>query len=179
MENKVQEPVVEPKVSDTTIDPVAELKAESAKEIAGLNRRISQMDKALKDAELAKLNETERAKAEIELAKTERDNILKETEQLKRARMIDVAIVDAGLPLDFANRIKGTTEDEIKEDVKVLKEWLDKTVNQKIAETTNQILSGKAPTQSAPPAGSITRASFEALSQVDKNKVLAAKTKIV
>jgi len=160
-------------------DPIAEAKAEAAKEIAGLNRRISQMDKALKDSELAKLTEAERAKAEIELAKTERDMILKETAQIKLDAYKEKSLAQMGIPLELAKHLSGNTEEEIASNLKELKDLLDKTVNKKITETTNQLLSGKAPNQSTPPAGTITRAAYEALSQMDKTKVLAAKTKIV
>ena len=160
-------------------DPVAEAKAEAAKEIAGLNRRISQMDKELKDAELAKLSESERAKAEIELARVERDNLLKETAQIKLDAYKDKTLVQMGIPLELRKHLSGDTEEDIASNAKELKDLFEKTVNQKVTETTNQILSGKAPNQSTPPTGTITRAAYEALSQMDKTKVIAAKTKIV
>lgn len=180
MENEVQEQA-NVQVSDTTVkpDPVAEAKAEAAKEIAGLNRRISQMDKELKEAELAKLSESERAKAEIELARVERDNLLKETAKIKLDLFKEKSLVNMGIPATLAKHINGNTEEEITLNVKEFKDYMDSVVNQKITETTNQILAGKAPSQSTPPAGTITRAAYEALSQVDKTNVLKAKTKIV
>lgn len=99
------------------------------KEIAGLNRRISELEKIAKqkDEELKKalrekMTEEERKKAEKEDLEKEKLSIAKE----KRELTVMKALAKAGLdPEKFARRIVGDTQEEIEQDVQDLKALLD------------------------------------------------------
>lgn len=99
------------------------------KEIAGLNRRISELEKIakqkdeeLKKAQREKMTEEERKKAEREDLEKEKLSIAKE----KRELNVMKALAKAGLdPEKFARRIVGDTKEEIEQDVQDLKALLD------------------------------------------------------
>lgn len=99
------------------------------KEIAGLNRRISELEKItkqkdeeLKKAQREKMTDEERKKAEKEDLEREKLSIAKE----KRELAVMKALAKAGLDPDkFARRIVGDTQEEIEQDVNDLKALLD------------------------------------------------------
>jgi hypothetical protein len=122
------------------------------KEIAGLNRRNSELEKALKEKEdhekeleLKSLDEKERSKRELELAKEEKKKIEEETQKLKIERIIDKSLFDVGLPQEFAKHINGETEEEIKDDISGLNEFINKQVEDRIEKEINKRLSGNKP----------------------------------
>lgn len=83
--------------------------------------KLSNLETELAKERKAKMTEAERIEAERKEFE-ERSKALAERE---RKLTIIEALAGAGLPADFANRISGTTEDEIKADAKALKEYLD------------------------------------------------------
>lgn len=115
------------------------------KEISGLNRKISEDEKVIKQKELEKLGEKERAAAELEIARKEREKIENETRELKRQRIVDAALIDAGIPIEFAKRINGQDEAEIQADVKAFKGYIDSLVNALKEKAVAEALAGKAP----------------------------------
>ena len=137
-----------------TTDAVREMIAEavnaasetSKKEIAGLNRKNSELEKQLSDERKAKMTEAERATAELEELRTAAERERKEVHKLQRERWIDQALTDAGLSLDFANRITGENQEEVQADVKKfaeifgskVKETSDKEVNGRLGNTPPQ-----------------------------------------
>ena len=116
-EEQVQ--VEEPKVEPT--DKLAELEEKYKKELAGLNKRNSELEKKVKATEAEKMTEAERLEAERKELQAEKDAIKREKINLQ----ITKELASVGLPADFANRISGETEDEIKADVKALNKYLD------------------------------------------------------
>ena len=111
--------VEEPKVEPT--DKLAELEEKYKKELAGLNKRNSELEKKVKATEAEKMTEAERLEAERKELQAEKDAIKREKINLQ----IIKELANVGLPADFANRISGETEDEIKADVKALNKYLD------------------------------------------------------
>jgi len=128
---------------------------ERKKEISGLNRKISEDEKVIKQKELEKLTEVEREKALTEIAKQERLKEQELTKSLIRERIVDKALVDAGIPLEFAKRISGQEESEIQADVKAFKDYIDKLVNEKKEQAVNQALAGKAPVSGVAVSGKV------------------------
>lgn len=123
---------------------------ERKKEISGLNRKISEDEKVIKQKELEKLSEQDRAKAELEMIRQEKLKTENEIKEMARGRVIDKALIDAGIPLEFAKRISGQEESEIQADVKAFKDYIDKLVNEKKEQAVNQALAGKAPQAGVP-----------------------------
>lgn len=119
----------------------SELSEKFKSEVAGLNRKNSELQKMLKDKELEGKSEAEQK----EMLLKEKENILKEIEQLNRGRLIDQELNNVGLPLEFAKRIIGVDEANIKEDVKNMKAYIDKLAQDKADKMINEKMSGKAP----------------------------------
>lgn len=133
------------------IEKMKKLLEDQKKEISGLNRKISDDEKLIKQKELEALKGVEREKAEVELAKAEKERVLKEVEELKRSRIVDKALSDAGIPLEFAKRISGQSEEEITADVKEFNEFIESVVKSKVEKAVNTALAGKAPAAGAAP----------------------------
>lgn len=166
-----------PESIDETIEKVKdELTQKFKTEIAGLNRRNSELEKSLKEKELEGKSEEEKTKALLE----EKERILKDIEDLNKSRIIDQKLYDAGLPLDiFAKRIIGGTEEEIQVDIKQLNEYIQALVEKKSELRVNELLNTPKPETGAPPIGNVMNESdFNELSAKDKAKFMATGGKI-
>jgi len=117
----------------------------SKKEIAGLNRKNSEYEKAIQAKELEKLSEKERAEKELEFLKQEKEKEQAETERLRRDRIVDKILFDNNIPLEFNERIKGNTQEEILSDVKAFNDFVEKIVVQRVEKTVKEKLGGAAP----------------------------------
>ena len=153
-ENKQAQPseeqVKEPEKKELNIeDRIAEieknLEAKYKSQIAGLDKKVSEQSKKLEEAELAKLDEKTRAAEEIRIAQEERDRIKNETEALRRERLIEKALIEAGLDPKFSDRIKGKEPEEIAEDVKNFKEFLSGEAKRISEAEINARLGGEKP----------------------------------
>jgi len=134
-EEQVQ--VEEPKVDST----IAELEERYKKELAGLNKRNSELEKKVKATEAEKMTEAERLEAERKELQAEKDAIKREKINLQ----IIKELASVGLPADFANRISGETEDEIKADVKALNKFLDERAHERSEAEIAKRLKGEVP----------------------------------
>ena len=114
-------------------------------EIAGLNRKNSEYEKAIQAKELEKLSEKERAEKELEFLKQEKEKEQAETERLRRDRIVDKILFDNNIPLEFNERIKGNTQEEILSDVKAFNDFVEKIVVQRVEKTVKEKLGGAAP----------------------------------
>ena len=141
VESQVQ--VEEPKVEESAglEKRLAELEERYKKELAGLNKRNSELEKKVKLTEQEKMTEAERLEAERKELQAEKDAIKREKINLQ----IIKELASVGLPADFANRISGETEDEIKADVKALKDFLDKRAHELSEAEIAKRLAGDAP----------------------------------
>ena len=135
--------VEEPKVEESAgLDKrLAELEERYKKELAGLNKRNSELEKKVKLTEQEKMTEAERLEAERKELQAEKDAIKREKINLQ----IIKELASVGLPADFANRISGENEDEIKADVKALKEFLDKKAHELSEAEIAKRLKGEVP----------------------------------
>ena len=135
--------VEEPKVEESAglEKRLAELEERYKKELAGLNKRNSELEKKVKLTEQEKMTEAERLEAERKELQAEKDAIKREKINLQ----IIKELASVGLPADFANRISGETEDEIKADVKALKDFLDKKAHELSEAEIAKRLAGDAP----------------------------------
>ena len=150
----------------------------SKKEIAGLNRKNSEYEKAIQAKELEKLSEKERAEAELEIKRKEKEQLDNEIKNLSRSRVVDKVLFENNIPPDFADRIKGETEEEIIKDVKALNDYINKLVEERKTKEINAALGGRAPV-AGNTAGKqiITRAEFNQLTP-DKQREVAVKYQI-
>ena len=142
----------EPTVEELVNQKVKELSTvwenkfeEQKKQIAGLDRTNSDLQKKLEEEKLSKLDEKTRADEELKKAREERERVERETEQLKRDRLIEKSVFDAGLPGEFAKRINGQTEDEISKDVKAFTGFIEAEVNKRVEVEVNKRLGGTSP----------------------------------
>ena len=174
-----QAPVEQPKEIDieTKFKQMREeLEADYKSQIAGLNRAVSEKDKRLQELELSKLDEKARAERELELAReaTEKERI--ELETIRRERSIEKSLLEVGLPVEFSGRVKGETDDAIKEDAKILKEFIDKQIEQGVEKWRNDKLGGKGPeTGNTPAVGDLQQLYKKAKEANKKAEVIAIK----
>ncbi len=131
--------VEEPKVEST--DKLVELEEKYKKELAGLNKRNSELEKKVKLTEQEKMTETERLEAERKELQAEKDAIKREKINLQ----IIKELASVGLPQEFAKRISGTTEEEIEQDVLDLKSFLDKRAHELSESEIAKRLQGDTP----------------------------------
>ena len=111
---------IEKMIAEANAKLKAELEERYKKEIAGLNKRNSELEGKVKKTELEKMSEAERIEAERKELEAEKQTI----KQQKIDLMVAKELANSGLPEEFAKRISGETEDEIKADVKWLKDFL-------------------------------------------------------
>jgi hypothetical protein len=146
-----------------------ELEEKYKSEIAGLNRKTNELQKALKEKELEGKSEAEQAEA----LRLEKEQIQKEIAELNRGRLIDKQLDSAGLPLDFAKRITGADESSIETDVKEFGEYIEKIALQKAEKIINERLGGAPPESGSNPNGGIlTLDEIEKLPQADRMAAL-------
>lgn len=111
---------IEKMIAEANAKLKAELEERYKKEIAGLNKRNSELEGKVKKTEMEKMSEAERIEAERRELEAEKQAI----KQQKIDLMVARELASSGLPEEFAKRISGETEDEIKADVKWLKDFL-------------------------------------------------------
>ena len=122
-----------------------ELETRFKKEVSGRDRRIADMEKTMKEKEREKLSEEERIKAELEEFKAEKERLAKETENLRRQSTIEKSLYENELPIELSNRIQGSNEEEIKDDIKQFNDYVNSIVDERIKKLTNEKLAGKSP----------------------------------
>ena len=150
--------IVSPVIEEPVIDVKAELELAKKEletqfktEIAGLNRKNSELEKSLKVKELEGKSEEEKTEA----LRLEKEQIEKDIESLKKGRLVDKHLDSAGLPLEFAKRIVGNDESEIENDIKDFSEMLNKTAQDIADKIINERLGGVPPKAGETPKDSI------------------------
>lgn len=103
--------------------------------------KLSNLETELAKERKAKMTEAERIEAE----RKEFEEKSKALAERERKLMIIEALAGVGLPPDFANRISGKDEDEIKADAKALKEFLDKKAHELSEAEIAKRLKGETP----------------------------------
>ena len=111
---------IEKMIAEANAKLKSELEERYKKEIAGLNKKNSELEGKVKKTEQEKMTEAERIEAERKELEAEKQTI----KQQKIDLMVAKELANSGLPEEFAKRISGETEDEIKADVKWLKDFL-------------------------------------------------------
>ena len=128
-------------VEELIAQKTAEIAEQYKKELAGLNKRNSELEKKVKLTEQEKMTEAERLEAERKELQAEKDAIKREKINLQ----IIKELASVGLPADFANRISGETEDEIKADVMALNKFLDERAHERSEAEIAKRLKGEVP----------------------------------
>jgi len=132
---------IEKMIAEANAKLKAELEERYKKEIAGLNKRNSELESKVKKTELEKMSEAERIEAERKELEAEKQTI----KQQKIDLMVAKELANSGLPEEFAKRISGETEDEIKADVKWLKDFLTSKARELSEGEIAKRLAGDAP----------------------------------
>jgi len=161
--------VEEPKVEESAgLDKrLAELEERYKKELAGLNKRNSELEKKVKLTEQEKMTEAERLEAERKELQAEKDAIKREKINLQ----IIKELASVGLPADFANRISGENEDEIKADVMALNKFLDERAHERSEAEIAKRLKGEVPKGGA----AKKKLTYEEITQIpDRNERIKA-----
>lgn len=179
-----QEQVVESqdqgKSQDNGIEErLANLEKGYKSEIAGLNRKLSEKDDALKTYQREKMTETERIEAERKELAEERQKIANEKKALTTQKLVESELRGVGLSLDFAKRIHGETESEIKADVQALNDLFNSNVNKVVEKTVNERLAGKSPKSTEETKNTITRTEFDRLSEHERMTKIKAGVQVV
>ena len=132
------------------------------------------------EAELAKERKAKMTDAErIEAERKEIEEKSKALAERERKLTVIEALTDVGLPPDFANRISGTTEDEIKADAKALKEFLDKKAHELSEAEIAKRLKGDTPKGGQNPTGkTMTREAFQKLDPKSRIDFMASGGKL-
>jgi hypothetical protein len=167
---------VEVTVDETQVKIDAAIKAAQEtwkSEIAGLNRRNTELEKEKQQLELTKLTEQERAKKELEIAQTEKEKIVAETIQLKK----QTAVVSKGLDPEFAKLINGKTDEEINESLTTVITYVEKEVAKRLEQNINTRFGGQAPQGGNPPQATTLQSQYtEAVK--NNNQALAIQIKL-
>lgn len=150
------------------------------KELSTRDSKITEFQEMLKKKEREKLDEKEIDRLEKEDLLKEKQRIENEIKELNRGRIVDKALIDSSLPIEFlSDRIKGGSESEIQADVKAFKSYIDKLVNELKEKAVNEALAGKAPAGgSSPNSKTITEAQFNAMDPRDRAAFFASGGKI-
>ena len=142
-ETKVTNPVeggvtntddLEKRIQSAVDKTASKIKKEYEAKLAEANSKL---------AEIQKSQMTDEQKREAE--KRELEERAKALADRERKLTVIEALADVGLPPDFANRISGKSEDEIKADAKVLKEFLDKKAHELSEAEIAKRLKGEVP----------------------------------
>ena len=126
----------------------AELSEQFKKEISGLNRKNSELQNILKEKDMEDKTEAEKK----EMLQKELEELQGEIKDTNRGRIVDQELYNAGLPLEFAKRIIGEDEANIKEDISNIKAYIDGLVQAGVEKTINEKMAGKAPEGGTNPA---------------------------
>jgi hypothetical protein len=169
-QKKIEVPAVDE--TQAKIDAAIKVAQETwKKEIAGLNRRNTELENEKQQLELTKLTEQERAKKELEIAQTEKDKIIAETIELKK----QTAVVSKGLDPDFAKLINGKTDEEIKISLETVMSHIDKEVNKRTEKAINDRFGGAAPQGGNPPKNATLQSAYD---EAKKKNAMASMTAI-
>ena len=122
--------------------------------------KLSNLETELAKERKAKMTEAERIEAE----RKEFEEKSKALMDRERKLTIIEALASVGLPKEFANRISGTTEDEITADAKSLKDYLDSKAHEMSEAEIAKRLKGDTPKGGQNPTGkTMTREAFQKL----------------
>ena len=178
MENNEKEQSASGEKSEGVVSPKVDIDEAEKKyraELAGLNRKISELEKANKEKELEKLGETERAIEEARIAQEERDKYIAETVELKKT----TAVLNDGLSKDFAQFITGKNEEEITAQVATFKATVMSEADKLYKAEAAKKLGGRAPAGGQPTDGkTITRAAFDAIQNAAEKAAIGRDYKI-
>jgi len=120
-------------------------------------------------AEIQKSQMTDEQKREAE--KRELEERAKALADRERKLTVIEALADVGLPPDFANRISGKSEDEIRADAKALKDFLDKKAHELSEAEIAKRLKGEVPKGGA----AKKKLTYEEITQIpDRNERIKA-----
>lgn len=145
-------------------------------ELAGLNRKISELEKKNQESELAKLSEVERAKEEARLAQVDRDKFIAQTIELKKT----TAVLNEGLSPDFAKFISGSDDEEIRAQVATFKATVSAEADKMYKAEAARNFGGKKPEGSTAPNGNtIKRADFDAITNPAEKARVGKEFKII
>lgn len=176
-ETKVTNPVeggvtstddLEKRIQSAVDKTASKIKKEYEAKLAEANSKL---------AEIQKSQMTDEQKREAE--KRELEERAKALAERERKLTVIEALAGVGLPPDFANRISGTTEDEIKADAKALKEFLDARAHELSEAEIAKRLKGDTPKGGQKPSDKVmTRESFEKLDPQAKIDFIVAGGKL-
>lgn len=124
---EVQKEKQEEQSSESRIDDkLKELEEKYKKQLAGLDRRNSELENQIEEMQKEKMSEKEKAQFELEKAKKEREQIEVEAKNYRVGLLKAQSINEAELPSEAAEFITAEDEDGIKEQIARLKDFLDK-----------------------------------------------------
>lgn len=143
-ETKAQDEKREPK--SYSEDYVKTLRSEAASwrtKLRDMEKLLAEKEAAEKQAEEATLQEQAEFKELAEKYKTERDDLLKELESEKVARLRETIGAELNIPPTLRKRLVGTTEEEIRADAESLAESLPNNPATRSQSTTTAVPTGK------------------------------------
>lgn len=170
-------PTGEPqKPADDISAKLAEIEKRHKAELAGLNRKVSELEKVKQNLELSKMSEEERAAKEREIFDSERKKFDAERAEYRRLS----AVANEGLSPEFAKLISATDPDEIAAQVKLLKENVTAEAEKKAKAEIAEKFGGAKPAGGTQPSGkNMTRAEFDAILNPQEKAKAAREYKII
>ena len=124
---------------------IAESIAPLKSEIAGLNRKNAELEKAKRDAEISKLPEKEQWQTKLKELEQKELDIAKKEKAIERSNIVKTMASKYKLTDKLAERLIGETEAEIEADARYLSDFVAQEVQTKSTATVNEKLSGKPP----------------------------------
>lgn len=159
-------------IQSQTDKTAAKLKAQYNSENSALQEKLTRLERE-------KMTDDERKQAEREEYNTLKAQLEADRKAFSLQKSVESELRGAGLSLDFAKRINGETEEEIKADVQALKTLFNNNVNQVVEKVVNERLSGKSPKGTEETKNTITRSDFDKLSDYEKMEKIKAGIQVV
>ena len=154
----------------------AEIEKRHKAELAGLNRKVSELEKAKQSIELSKMTEEERAAKEREIFDHDRKLFDKERAEYRRLS----AVANAGLSPDIAELITATEPEDIQAQVKRIQEKIIAAADAKAKAEIAEKFGGQKPAGGSQPSGkTMTRAEFERIADPMEKAKTAREYKII
>lgn len=154
----------------------AEIEKRHKAELAGLNRKVSELEKAKQSIELSKMTEEERAAKEREIFEADRKRFDMERAEYRRLS----AVANEGLSPEFAKLISATEPDDITAQVKMIKESVAAEAERKAKAEIAEKFGGQKPAGGSQPSGkTMTRADFERIADPTEKAKTAREYKII
>jgi len=178
-EQPKEEPKEEPKQSDdieALRKQLDEMQERFKKETSGLNRRNSELERKLEEAEKEKMSEQERLEYEKKQWETEREKARQEAEEYRIGLLREKKVHEAGLGPEAVDLLTGKDEESIDKQIAYFKTLVDKRVKEQLEQEISQRFPNRQKPKAGGDSGELT---YEDMMNMSEDEVKALGTEKV